>query len=139
MPHFIVTCDGGSTGNHDGAVESQGYGSFLIELLNEPGKLMTRRDFGSGVTNNEAEYMALIAALEHISDSFNSVHADLKTIEISVNTDSKLVIGQLVGKFKINAANLRPLAIQAKSLMEQFSRVNFNHISGDSMKTILGH
>jgi len=137
--HFIVTCDGGSIDNHDKAVESRGYGSFIIEMQGRPGKLSTQRDFGAGVTNNEAEYMAFISALDHISDAFKSTGTDLKTVEITVNSDSQLMIRQLVGTNKVHAPNLIPLADQAKKLMDRFHRVSFNRISGDKMKEIIGH
>jgi len=137
MLEFIVTCDGGSLNNQT-AEERQGYGSWTI---NPPGKRgdIVSYNFGKGVTNNEAEYMALIKALEHISNAFLHVNADLKTIKLTVRTDSQLVVGQLSKGWKIKAQNLRPLVIKASSLCQQFFSVKFEQITGDEMKQILGH
>lgn len=137
MPEFLITCDGGSRGN--GAPNSEGYGSFLIQLLDESQQLSNQLTFGIGITNNEAEYMSLIAALEHVATAFRSVAADLKTINLTVRMDSQLVIGQMANDWKIKAQNLIPLAIQAKSLISEFGSIRFEKISGDQMKTILGH
>ena len=137
--HFIITCDGGSRGNHDKATESEGYGSFLIQMPNSPQRLDNHMTFGTGISNNEAEYMSLISALEHIQSSFLAAGADLKQIELTVRMDSQLVIGQLVQGWKVKAQNLIPLAVKAKALIQDFGKVTFDRISGDKMKEILGH
>jgi len=136
MIEFIVTCDGGSLSN--GSVNSHGYGSYMINAPGNVGEIK-RLQFGEGVTSNEAEYMALIGALEDISSAFLAVAADLKTIQLTIRTDSQLVIGQLSRGHKINAPNLRPLVIQASSLCQQFFLVQFEQITGVEMKKILGH
>lgn len=137
MPEFLITCDGGSRGN--GAPNSEGYGSFLIQLLDESQQLNNQLTFGTGITNNEAEYMSLIAALEHIATAFRSVAGDLKTIDLTVRMDSQLVIGQMAHDWKVKATNLIPLAVKAKSMISEFGSVRFEKISGEEMKTILGH
>jgi len=149
MIEFIVTCDGGSLSN--GSVNSHGYGSYMINAPGNVGEIkrlqfgegnvgeIKRLQFGEGVTSNEAEYMALIGALENISSAFLAVAADLKTIQLTIRTDSQLVIGQLSRGHKINAPNLRPLVIQASSLCQQFFLVQFEQITGVEMKKILGH
>ena len=135
--HFIVTCDGGSRGN--GTPTSEGYGSFLIQLLDQSDSIMSGRDYGTGVTSNEAEYMSLIDALEHIFTAFTSVAGDLKTIELTIRMDSALVVGQMSLGHRIKAPNLQPLAIRARNLLNQFNKTTFEKISGDEMKEILGH
>ena len=136
MYEFVITCDGGSLGN--GSKNAIGYGSFMIaeeDKVNE----IHRLHFGEDVTNNEAEYLALIGALDHLADAFTAVAADLKTIKITIKTDSQLVIGQLSQGWKVKAPNLRPLAIQAAAKCQQFQDVEFKRISGIEMKKILGH
>jgi ribonuclease HI len=136
MYEFIITCDGGSLGN--GSESSQGYGSYMIA---GPGKTnaITREVYGEGITNNEAEYKALIAALKHIADAFTAVGGDLKTISLTVRTDSQLVIGQVWSGWKVKALNLRPLVDEARALCEKFRAVGYEKISGVEMKKILGH
>jgi len=137
MMEFIITCDGGSLNNQI-AEKREGYGSYMV---NSPGKVnkIRRLKFGKGVTNNEAEYMALISALTMISDSFTAVAINLKTIKLTVRSDSQLVIGQLSKGHKVNALNLRPLVDEASALCNQFFHVQFEQITGDEMKLILGH
>jgi len=136
MLEYIITCDGGSL-NNQVAEKRQGYGSWTINPPGKHGDIVTY-NFGKGVTNNEAEYMALIKALEHISYFFTR-GMDLKTIKLTVRTDSQLVIGQLSRNWKIKAANLRPLVIKASSLCQQFFVVEFEQMTGVEMKQILGH
>ncbi len=137
MLEFIITCDGGSRNNQIAELR-EGYGSWTINAPGKRGDIVTY-EFGKGVTNNEAEYMALIEALKHISGAFLHVKADLKTIKLTVRTDSQLVIGQLSKGHKINAPNLRPLVIKASNLCQQFFHVEFEKITGIEMKQILGH
>jgi len=136
MYEFVVTCDGGSLGN--GSESSQGYGSFMINAPGNVGEIH-QLHFGEGVTNNEAEYRALIGALSHIADAFLAVAGDLKQIKLIVRTDSSLVIGQLSKEWKVKASNLLPLVIQASNKCHEFHTVTFEQISGIEMKKILGH
>ena len=136
MYEFVITCDGGSRGN--GSESSQGYGSFMIAARDKV-NIIHQLDFGTGVTNNEAEYKALIGALDHLANAFSAVAADLKTIKLTVRTDSALVIGQLSQDWKVKATNLMPLVIKASNKCHDFHSVVFEQISGDDMKKILGH
>ena len=60
-------------------------------------------------TNNVAEYRALIAGLELARE-----HAPGAAVEVRM--DSKLVIEQMAGRWKIKHADMRPLALQAQRL-----------------------
>ena len=140
--HFKVICDGGSRGNHTG--NGHGYGSWQVSLFDPESTLppfakAVEEDYGPDVTNNEAEYQALIGALKHIYDAFHAVAADHKSIDVTVYTDSQLVVGQLTKQWKIKAANLRPLVVKASGYCQAFGQVDFVQISGVEMKTILGH
>jgi ribonuclease HI len=68
----------------------------------------------SEITNNQAEYMAIIAALKNFLGS---------TEEITIFSDSKNTISQLNHEFAINNENLRELARQAWILMGKFSKL----------------
>lgn len=136
MYEFAITCDGGSRNNQVAKLR-EGYGSWMIAAPHKTNKIR-HREFGKGVTNNEAEYMALIGALEEISDAFTAVAADLKTIKLIVRTDSQLVIGHLTKDWKIKS-ELVPLVVKAKSLCQAFHSVAFEKIHEKDMKRILGH
>jgi len=136
MPNFIVTCDGGSLGN--GTENSEGYGSFLVEMPGQDSRFTSSRGYGQGVTNNEAEYLALLDALIHIKTAFESAATDLKTIHITVRTDSNLIIGHLTQGWKVKPSLLYCVN-SAKDLIAVFGSVTFDKISGQRMKEILGH
>lgn len=57
-------------------------------------------------TNNEMEYAGLLEALTHAE------------VGDELITDSQLVVGQVLGGWKVNAAHLRPLVEKAKALVE---------------------
>jgi ribonuclease H / adenosylcobalamin/alpha-ribazole phosphatase len=99
---FIVTADGGSRGNPGPAA----YGAVVFEgdkvLAEVSGKI--------GVaTNNVAEYRGLIAGLE-------AAHEIDPNAFIEVRLDSKLVVEQMSGKWKIRHPEMRELALQAKKI-----------------------
>ncbi len=139
MIHFIIICDGGSRNNQI-AEKREGYGSYMAFPASKLiGKTIKRLEFGEGMTNNEAEYHALIAALTHVTESLEAMAVNLKKIQITVRTDSQLVIGHLTRNWRIKADNLRPLAIKAASMCQAFHHVEFELITGEEMKSILGH
>lgn len=140
MIEFIITCDGGSRGNHDKNVVSMGYGSFMIEMDGVPAASIRsgELDFGENITNNQAEYMALSASLEHISDNFAKAGGDLKAVGLKIRTDSQLVIGHLMKGHKVKHT-LVDLVVKASSQLQQFDSFVFEQIPGDKMKQILGH
>lgn len=71
-------------------------------------------------TNNEAEYAALLAALERL--------AELGVAEVSVFSDSELLVFQMNGQYKVKANNLRPLWNAARQLAGSFRRFSMQHI-----------
>jgi ribonuclease HI len=74
-------------------------------------------------TNNEAEYQAFIFLLEF---------ATLNKIEnLEIFGDSKLVIMQVTGQWKVKAENLRPYVIKAKKLIEQIPNCSIKWIARD--------
>ncbi len=136
MIELTLICDGGSLNN--GTPNSIGYGSFMIYTPTYSKGKIHERQFGLGITSNEAEYMALIAALEHVRDAFSSVAANLKAIEITIRTDSQMIIGHITEHWKTKV-HLVPLRNKAVELCDLFARTNFVKMDGDDMKEILGH
>jgi len=72
-----------------------------------------------GITNNQAEYMAIISALNKFVDSND---------EITIFSDSKNTVNQLNHKFAINNEQLRDLARQAWNVMGKFSNLSITWI-----------
>lgn len=101
MREFIVEADGGSRGNPGPA----GYGSVVIDAATGE-TLLERAEFIGVATNNVAEYRGLLAGLRaaHELDPTASVH---------VRMDSKLVVEQMSGRWKIKHPDMKPLAMEA--------------------------
>ncbi len=100
----IVEADGGSRGNPGPA----SYGALVRDA--DTGAIIAQRGETIGVaTNNVAEYSGLIAGLglvrEHAPDA-----------QVEVRMDSKLVVEQMAGRWKIKHPDMVPLARQAKTL-----------------------
>ena len=100
----LVEADGGSRGNPGKAA----YGAVLKDA--GTGEVIAERAERIGVaSNNVAEYRGLIAGLELYRE-----HADGAALEVRM--DSKLVVEQMSGNWKIKHPDMRPLALEAKRL-----------------------
>ncbi|MEU6267580.1 bifunctional RNase H/acid phosphatase [Saccharopolyspora shandongensis] len=111
----VVEADGGSRGNPGPA----GCGAVVRDA--ESGEVLAERSIGLGVvTNNVAEYQGVIAGLR--------AAAELGAAELEVRMDSKLVIEQLAGRWKVKHVNLQPLAAEARQLIAGFGRVDLTWV-----------
>ena len=124
MEKFIIYTDGGSRGNPGpagaGAVVTDHAGAVLREA---------HRALGA-MTNNEAEYQAVILGLETIKKAVGKARA--AAAEIEMRLDSELVAKQLAGKFQIKEANLQLLFMKIWNLrVVTFPSLIFTHIPRD--------
>jgi ribonuclease H / adenosylcobalamin/alpha-ribazole phosphatase len=104
VERVIVEADGGARGNPGPAA----YGALVRDA--STGEILAERaEYIGATTNNVAEYRGLIAGLELVRE-----HAPDAVVEVRM--DSKLVVEQMAGRWKIKNAGLRPLAIQARAL-----------------------
>ena len=71
-------------------------------------------------TNNQAEYTALITALESAED--------LKNRPVRVFTDSLLVANQINGLWKVKHPEIIPLNKEAKNLFKNYRDISIQHI-----------
>ncbi|KAA0023187.1 bifunctional RNase H/acid phosphatase [Antrihabitans cavernicola] len=115
MERVIVEADGGSRGNPGAA----GYGAVVL-AADDRVVLAERKDSIGTATNNVAEYRGLIAGL--------TAAAELGAREVDVRMDSKLVVEQMSGRWKIKHPDMIPLADEARLLVRQFARVGFTWI-----------
>jgi ribonuclease HI len=72
-------------------------------------------------TNNEAEYTALIEALNLVLDQ------DIKSIKVF--SDSELVVKQIKGIYAVKQEHLKKLNKEALSLIEKFDHFEINHVA----------
>ena len=110
---YILFCDGASRGNPGPG--SYGYVIFQSDTVVAEGKAKL-----GNVTNNFAEYQALISGLAHCQ----KLGADA----VVVKSDSQLLVRQLNGQYKVRSPQIRPLFDQAKKLVDDFNRIEILHI-----------
>ena len=128
-----ITFDGGSLGN-----PGKGYGSYLIEGLS-PEPVVVRLEFspnGEVVTNNQAEYRTLIAALTSLAEHPS---LDPKEIDLEICGDSKLVLEQVAGRWKVKHPDLKPLREAAAALVKQFHACSLKWHRRNVSVDVLGH
>ncbi len=110
----VVEADGGSRGNPGPA----GYGAVVLDLS---GAVLAERSAGIGVaTNNVAEYRGLIAGLR--------AAAELGASAVDVRMDSKLVVEQMSGRWKVKHPSMQPLVAEAREVARAFDRVGYEWI-----------
>jgi ribonuclease HI len=127
---YTVVFDGGSLGN-----PGQGYGSY--EIAGPGGTIAARQvQFGNDMTNNQAEFRAVIAALEDLLERVGG-QADARSL--AVRGDSQLVIRGLTGEWRVKHPGLQPLHQRATDLLRRFRSVDLAwHPRRESVRTF-GH
>ncbi|MEU9065291.1 bifunctional RNase H/acid phosphatase [Streptomyces sp. NPDC048109] len=98
---FVVEADGGSRGNPGPA----GYGAVVLDAATGE-TLVEAAEYLGVVTNNVAEYRGLLAGLHAAKE----LDPDAR---VHVRMDSKLVVEQMSGRWKIKHPDMKPLATEA--------------------------
>lgn len=118
---IIIYTDGGSRGN-------PGPAGVGVAICDEQRRAIKKYSKAVGVrTNNEAEYEAVIFALQKIKQFFGKEKA--KNFDIEIRMDSELVARQLRGEYKILEEKLFPLFIKIWNLRMDFGPIVFKEIS----------
>ncbi|WP_433871939.1 bifunctional RNase H/acid phosphatase [Saccharopolyspora sp. CA-218241] len=111
----VVEADGGSRGNPGPA----GCGAAVFDAAS--GDLLAERAVPLGTTtNNVAEYQGLLHGL--------AAAAELGATSVEVRMDSKLVIEQMSGRWRVKHENLQPLAARARELAAGFDGVTYEWV-----------
>ena len=111
----LIEVDGGSRGNPGPA----GYGCVVFSA--DRGQVLAEHAQAIGVTtNNVAEYRGLIAGLEEARR--------LGANEVGVSMDSKLVVEQMAGRWKVKHPAMAELQQQARALASTFDSVTYQWI-----------
>lgn len=109
----LLYCDGASRGNPGPAALG-----FVVsmdgETLLEHGETLGR------MTNNQAEYRAMLAGLEAVRT--------LGFERVELRLDSELIVRQLEGRYKVKNAQLKPLYARAQALLGEFARWGVEHV-----------
>jgi probable phosphoglycerate mutase len=119
---LVIRTDGAARSNPGPAAA----GAVLIDA-GAPGArdplappLATISDYLGVQTNNVAEYTAVVRALR--------LAAELGASEVHLLLDSKLIVEQLAGRWRVKDAKLRPLHADARELLRGFARWTAAHV-----------
>lgn len=113
-PRLIVWCDGAARGN-------PGPAGIGVRITDADGEVLAEIAEGIGIaTNNVAEYTAAIRGLERAGE--------LNGSEVLLRSDSRLLVEQLAGRFKVKNPTLQQLHLRASSLAAGFARIRFEHV-----------
>jgi len=131
MKKIIINTDGGSRGN-------PGPSAIGIVFFNEKGQNLKEYSeyLGDNLTNNEAEYRAVIFALQKFKALFGKKLA--QNSEIELKSDSELLIKQLNGEYKILDPKIQSLFLKVWNLRLDFKKIKFTLISREKNKTADG-
>lgn len=120
MEKAIIFTDGGARGN-------PGPAGIGVVIKDESGKVVgEHNDYIGEATNNQAEYRAVLLALDKARE--------LGIRNIDFFLDSKLVVEQLNQNFKIKDPGLGKLFIRIWNRLPEFERVTFSHVPREQNK-----
>jgi ribonuclease HI len=111
---LVINADGASQGN-------PGPAAIGATIKDEDGRLLASISQRIGrTTNNQAEYRALIAALEKA--------ISLEARRVDIRLDSELVVRQVEGRYKVRKATLRPLYLRVGELLGRLEGFTLTHV-----------
>jgi len=120
LEKLIVYTDGGARGN-------PGPAALGVVISDAKGKLIKQYGERLGIkTNNEAEYAAVISALQKIKALYGKEKT--RKIIVEMRMDSEFVSKQLNGAYKIEEERLFPFFIKIWNLKMNFGKISFSHV-----------
>ncbi len=127
MKKIIIYTDGGSRGN-------PGKAAIGIVFCDEQGMVIKKfgEYLGDNLTNNDAEYAAVIFALKKFKSVFGKEEAKLS--EVEVRSDSELLVNQMSGKYKVENEKIQKFFMEIWNLKVEFADVKFIAIPREENK-----
>ncbi|MFA5178244.1 MAG: ribonuclease HI family protein [Candidatus Paceibacterota bacterium] len=124
---IIVYTDGGARGN-------PGPAGIGVVVCNEKGMVMKKYGefLGDNMTNNEAEYNAVIFALKKLKLLLGKEKT--KQAEVEIKADSELMVKQMNGIYKLSEKRIQEFFIIIWNLKTEFKSVLFKHIPREQNK-----
>ena len=110
---FVLYVDGAAKGN-------PGPAGIGVQIVLDGQVVQEACDPIGIATNNAAEYQALIKGL--------TLAQELEAKRIRVVSDSELMVNHLNGRYKVKSESLRPLYLEARRLLGQFSAFRIGHV-----------
>lgn len=119
---FYIYTDGAARGNP--GESASGY-----HIFNSKHRLIAKKIFYNGTkTNNVAEYLAVIAALERVMGEYGSES------EVGLCSDSKIVVNQLKGGYKVKDRKLKVLHERALKIADNFKSCEFSSVPRENAR-----
>lgn len=110
----VAACDGGARGN-------PGPAGIGVAIRIPRGKVVAEISEAIGhATNNVAEYTAVKRALERARE--------LEATEVEIVTDSKLLVEQLNGRYRVKNPTLQRLHAEVRAAARPFASVSYRHV-----------
>ena len=116
---YKVFCDGASRSN-------PGEAAIGVSIESEEREIFTISKAIGVASNNEAEYLALESALDYcVKNNY---------LNLEVFLDSKLVVEQVNGNYKVKSNNLKPLRDKILDHIEKLEFISINHVYRENNK-----
>jgi len=127
MQRNIIYTDGGSRGN-------PGKAAIGVVFCDENNQIIKKFSeyLGDNLTNNDAEYKAIIFALKKFKSVFGKAVA--QDADLEIRADSELVVKQLTGKYRLTDPKIQQFFIEIWNLKFDFQSVEFKHIPRENNK-----
>ncbi|MFA5013027.1 MAG: ribonuclease HI family protein [Candidatus Paceibacterota bacterium] len=124
---IIVYTDGGARGN-------PGPAAIGVVFCNEMGECFKKHSefLGDNLTNNEAEYKAVILGLKKLKALLGK--EKVKQADVEIRADSELMVNQMNGKYKLSDERIQQFFIAIWNLKTEFKSVSFKHIPREQNK-----
>ncbi len=122
MDKLVIYTDGGARGNPGPA------GAGAIAYDGEKVAFEMKKYLGPKQTNNYAEYEAVALALTEAKER------GFGRRPVEIRMDSKLVVEQVLGNWKIKEPTLKPLAAKVHMLLKEFSGFTFTYVPREQNK-----
>ena len=127
MKKIIIYTDGGSRGNPGKAALGVIFCNEKEQVIKKYGEYLD-----DNLTNNEAEYMAVIFALKKFKSLFGKAVAEVSEVEI--RSDSELLVKQMNGEYKLLDEKIQKFFIEIWNLKMDFKLVKFKAIPREKNK-----
>jgi len=129
MNKIYINTDGGSRGN-------PGPAAIGVVFYDASGKVLyDYKECIGRATNNEAEYQAIIKALQILLESKWFSANNIAGSEVVCRLDSQLVVEQINGNYKIKQDHIKLLIAQVRQMMSQINlNISYIHIPREENK-----
>ncbi len=131
---YTLTFDGGADPN-----PGRGYGSYHIKTRAGRQRLESRIQFGDPLTNNQTEYMALLAGLKDLVATIEKAGKLPENYAVDIYGDSSLVIKQLRGEWQVKDPKMAVIYQETMQVLKRFKRYNLNWHDRSNSVRLLGH